>query len=80
MIDQSFELAKIHQQELLRTAEHVRMLKAINRNRISRASLRDRFLASLGTALIRGGVRLRARRKAGDECAKPAVVILKCSA
>lgn len=30
MIDHSFELAKIHQQELLRTAEHVRMLKGGN--------------------------------------------------
>ena len=80
MIGYSFELAKIHQQKLLRTAEHVRMLKVINRNRIPRTSLRDRFLASLGTALIRGGVRLKARRKAGDECAKPTVIILKCSA
>lgn len=58
MLYNSFELAKIYQQERLEAAERYRLLKEIQTDE---PSLRDRLLSKLGDILICCGTTLKQR-------------------
>jgi hypothetical protein len=56
MLYNSFELAKIYQQERLKELKHYRLLKEIQ---AGEPSLQDRFLSKLGDLLICCGTKLK---------------------
>lgn len=72
--DFHFELARLHQIELLEMAEQRRMLKAAKKGQNPMFHLLNRLYATLGDAPIRSGLKLRAQTETGYTNAKPTIV------